>query len=201
MLAMPRPTRSTFSLKLSLYFMAYAREVAALWARMTMKIERAVGSIALMSSTVTPWGTLRDGRPPGMLPRVPMPRDARSKNQLRKIMPRTAMRAPGIFRLTLRRPTMMTMTATAMSRSPQTADPRSFTTLARYSTGPEPVLGNPNIDGTCPMATWIPTPVRNPTRTLADRKLAMKPRRSNRARMRNPAGQQGHRGGECHPLG
>ncbi len=102
-------------------------------------------------------------------------------------MPSTAMSAPGIFRLTFRRPTMMAMTAAEMSRSPQTAEPRSLATLAIHSTGPEPVLGNPKMLGTWPTATWMPTPVRNPMSTLADRKLAMKPSRSSRARMSRPA--------------
>ena len=39
----------------------------------------------------------------------------------------------------------------------------------------------PNIPATWPIATWMPTPVRKPMRTLWDRKLAMKPRRMIRA--------------------
>ena len=37
------------------------------------------------------------------------------------------------------------------------------------------------------MATWIPTPVRNPTRTVREMKFARKPSRASRARARNPA--------------
>ncbi len=43
-LARPSPSRSTFSSNASSYFAAYARDVAALWARITMKIANAVGS-------------------------------------------------------------------------------------------------------------------------------------------------------------
>ena len=42
--ARPRPTRSTFSSNASEYFAAYARDVAALCARITMKIAPAVPS-------------------------------------------------------------------------------------------------------------------------------------------------------------
>src|SRR3954467_15068126 len=43
----------------------------------------------------------------------------------------------------------------------------------------------PNIPPSWPIATWIPTPVRNPMRTVRDRKLAMKPSRSSRATTRS----------------
>ena len=39
----------------------------------------------------------------------------------------------------------------------------------------------PSMSGSCPAATWIPTPVRNPTSTVRDRKLARKPSRASRA--------------------
>ena len=39
----------------------------------------------------------------------------------------------------------------------------------------------PNIPPTWPMATWMPTPVRKPMRTLRERKFAMKPSFSRRA--------------------
>ena len=41
----------------------------------------------------------------------------------------------------------------------------------------------PNIPATWPIATWMPTPVRKPMRTLRDRKLAMNPSLSSRAAM------------------
>ena len=44
--------------------------------------------------------------------------------------------------------------------------------------------GTPSIPATCPIATWIPTPVRNPIKTLEDRKSARNPRRTSLARKR-----------------
>ena len=41
----------------------------------------------------------------------------------------------------------------------------------------------PSIPATCPIATWMPTPVRNPINTLRERKSAMNPSRRSRARM------------------
>ena len=48
-------------------------------------------------------------------------------------------------------------------------------------------LGTPNIPPTWPIATWMPTPVRNPMSTLRDRKLAMNPSLRSRARIRSTA--------------
>ena len=39
---------------------------------------------------------------------------------------------------------------------------------------------------TWPIATWMPTPVRNPTSTVRDRKSARKPRRATRASHSSP---------------
>jgi hypothetical protein len=44
--------------------------------------------------------------------------------------------------------------------------------------------GTPNMPATCPIATWTPTPVRNPISTLLDRKSARKPSRMTRASSR-----------------
>ena len=51
---------------------------------------------------------------------------------------------------------------------------------------PEPE-GRPNMPPIWPQATWMPTPVRNPTRTVRDKKSAMNPSRTRRATMRNRA--------------
>ena len=48
---------------------------------------------------------------------------------------------------------------------------------------PTPVI--PSMPPTSPSATWTPTPVRKPTRTLRDRKLATKPSRRRRATIRS----------------
>ena len=41
----------------------------------------------------------------------------------------------------------------------------------------------PSMSGSCPIATWMPTPVRKPSSTVRDRKLARKPSRASRARI------------------
>ena len=43
------------------------------------------------------------------------------------------------------------------------------------------------MSGSCPAATWMPTPVRNPTSTVRDRKLARKLSRASRATSSIPA--------------
>ena len=50
--------------------------------------------------------------------------------------------------------------------------------------GPLPSFGTPNMPGTWPRATWIPTPVRNPIRTARERKFAMNPSLRRRERIR-----------------
>ncbi len=72
-LARPRPTRSVFSLNASLYLAAYARDVAALWAKMSTRIDSAVGTNWRTSLSVTPLGKPSVGSPPGTVPRVDTP--------------------------------------------------------------------------------------------------------------------------------
>ena len=63
----------------------------------------------------------------------------------------------------------------------------ALSVLANFSSVvPLPSL-TPNIPATWPIATWIPTPVRKPIRTLCDRKLAMNPSRMIRATIMNTA--------------
>ena len=47
--------------------------------------------------------------------------------------------------------------------------------LANFSSVVPLPASTPNMPATWPIATWMPTPVRKPMRTLRDRKLAMKP--------------------------
>ena len=63
----------------------------------------------------------------------------------------------------------------------------SWSVSTNFWTVPPLWLGIPNIPPTWPMATWIPTPVRKPIRTLRDRKFAMKPSLSSRAAIRRTA--------------
>ena len=74
-----------------------------------MKIEIAVATSCGTSLNGTP-GQLMSGRPPGTVPRSETPWEARSKPQLTAIAPTTAISAPGIFLLTNRRPTIVTIT-------------------------------------------------------------------------------------------
>src|SRR5947199_8182377 len=67
-LARVSPTRSLFSLKRSLYLAAYALDVAALWARMTRKQEKAVGMSGGTLLQVTPCGRPNAGSPLGTVP-------------------------------------------------------------------------------------------------------------------------------------
>ena len=53
--------------------------------------------------------------------------------------------------------------------------------------GPVPSFGTPNMAGTWPSATWIPTPVRNPIRTARERKSAIKPSFRIRERIKKAA--------------
>ena len=47
--------------------------------------------------------------------------------------------------------------------------------------------GTPSIPASWPIATWMPTPVRNPINTLRDRKSARNPSRISLARSNSPA--------------
>ena len=106
---------------------------------------------------------------------------ARSAAQLTMIAMITAISRPGIRRLIQRATTTTTMTAidTATSAQCTCGSARTvFTSLGRVCL---PVAVTPSMSGSCPAATWMPTPVRNPTSTVRDRKLARKPRRASRA--------------------
>src|SRR6478752_3125975 len=91
-LARPRPTRSTSSLNRSPYLAANAREVAALWARITMKIENAVAASAGASVPQFTSGRPRLGRPPGTCPSTATPWLWKSNALLSTIEPTTATR-------------------------------------------------------------------------------------------------------------
>ncbi len=73
---------------------AYAREVAALWARTTRKIDAAVG-ISVSHSLQPGEGMPKEGRPLGTVPSVATPCADRSAHWLTAIAPITAMSAPG----------------------------------------------------------------------------------------------------------
>ncbi len=54
-------------------------------------------------------------------------------------------------------------------------------------TGPPGRVAIPNMPPSCPMAIWIPTPVRNPMMTARERKSETNPSFSSPARRRNTA--------------
>src|SRR5262245_10256254 len=90
------PTRSVFSSNCSWYFTAYARDVAALCARMTTNIDADTASSDGTSDHPTPAGSPIDGNPLGTGPRIETPCDSRSNPQLIAIAATTATRPPGI---------------------------------------------------------------------------------------------------------
>ena len=88
-LAAPRPTRSVSWLNASSYFPAYAREVAALWARMTTNIDAAVPMSAPRHASraqAAPGVAARAGRVPAQPRRArpdPLPGSHRSRRSPR----------------------------------------------------------------------------------------------------------------------
>ena len=97
------------------------------------------------------------------------------------IAPTTAISAPGIRRAIRR---AASITATTLS---DTATVRPWAWGSAATVCPSLIsvcwLGalTPSMSGSCPIATWIPTPARKPSRTVRDRKLARKPSRASRA--------------------
>ncbi len=91
------------------------------------------------------------------------------------------MSAPGIRRATRRVTTTMAMTAAATARVVIDVSPRWASvepSLARVSVA---VTRMPSSCGSWPIATEMPTPVRNPMSTVRDRKLARNPSRTSLA--------------------
>ena len=97
------------------------------------------------------------------------------------IAPITAISAPGIRRV-IRRAAIIT--ATTLSDT-ATVRPWAWGSAATVSPSLTSVCEldavTPSMSGSCPIATWIPTPVRKPSSTVRDRKLARKPSRASRA--------------------
>ena len=59
-----------------------------------------------------------------------------------------------------------------------------------------PAAVTPSMSGSWPAATWMPTPVRNPTSTVRDRKFARNPSLASRASSSIAAGEQGREPGQ-----
>ena len=155
---------------------------------MTTKRANEVGSSSWASAqSRRSSGRASFGRPPGSGPSTWIPWEARFRAQLTVMAPSTAMRSPGIFLDTCRE--MAAIASAAADRARATGLVCSICTRSATSFPmvPCPPPGSPSIPEISPMATWMPTPDRNPTSTVRDRKSAKNPSRASRARTRKPA--------------
>jgi len=73
------------------------------------------------------------------------------------------------------------MTAIDTMTSPQCTCGSTRTVFTSLPTVCPPAAVTPSMSGSCATATWMPAPVRNPTSTVRDRKLARKLSRASRA--------------------
>ncbi len=104
-----------------------------------------------------------------------------------RIIPTTAIRAPGIFLLIRSEPRMMTHTAIDTASVGMLVSGMFLMVVQNFSSVvPLPSL-TPSTPCSWPIATWMPTPVRKPISTLRDRKLAMNPSFRSRAAMSTTA--------------
>ena len=79
------------------------------------------------------------------------------------------------------------MTAIEVATSAQCTRGSARTVSASLGRVCPPAAVTPSMSGSCPAATWMPTPVRKPTSTVRDRKLARKLSRASRAASSIPA--------------
>ena len=79
------------------------------------------------------------------------------------------------------------MTAMEMATSAQCTCGKARSVCSSLGTVDWPLALTPSMSGNCPAATWMPTPVRKPTSTVRDRKLARKASRASRAASSIPA--------------
>src|SRR5580698_2747020 len=130
------------------------------------------------------------GSPRGTWPSTATPCPARSASRLTMIAAITAISSPGILRVTQRlaprAASTITMTPADTLRSAACAC-GIVRAMSRNLTGAlVPVTVTPSMSGICLAATWMPTPVRNPSSTVRDRKLARNPSRASRASSSSP---------------
>ena len=151
---------------------------------MTTNIDTAVPMSA--ASCQPGAGSPRCGSPCGTWPSTATPRPARFAAWLTLIAAITAISRPGILRVTARAASAITMTPADTARSATWAC-GSARAMSRSLAG---VLVSatvtPSMSGSCLAAPWMPTPVRNPTRTVRDRKFARNPTRASRASSSSP---------------
>ena len=99
----------------------------------------------------------------------------------------TATSAPGIRRLTRRSPSTRTITHAETATATAFIPDRPVTSSTTLSGSEAPGVRIPSMSPSWPAATWMPTPVRNPTSTVRERKSARKPSRASRASSRSAA--------------
>ena len=114
-------------------------------------------------------------------PTTATPWPARSAARLTLIAPITAISGPGILRVIRRAASTTTMTPVDTARSVGCTCGSARTMSRSLVRVFLPVAVTPSMSGSCPAATWIPTPVRNPIRTVRDRKFARNPSLASRA--------------------
>ena len=180
------PTMSRLMSTRSPCLAAKLREVAALWATIRTKQEKATPNTSTASLRVTPCGRPNGGGPAGTAPTTATPSAVASIAVEMAMHAKTAIRAPGIFGMNLLNPMINT--------SVNAAKP----TVVMFASGMEVIivhccwnqlpvpLGTPSMAGICPLNTWMPTPVRNPTSTDVLRKSPMNPSLRSRARSSIP---------------
>jgi len=87
----------------------------------------------------------------------------------------------------MRAASTIAMTPADMATSAQCTWGRARTVCTSLGTVDWPAAWIPSMSGSCPAATWMPTPVRKPTSTVRERKLARKASRASRAASSIPA--------------
>ena len=145
-----------------------------------MKMDAAVPSSATASCSPSA-GRPSRGSPRGTGPSTATPWPARLAAQLTMIAPVTAISAPGIRRAIRRAASMTPMTPGETATVAGWARGSAATVCASLITVCGLVVVIPSMSGSCPAATWMPTPVRKPSSTVRDRKLDRKPSRASRA--------------------
>ena len=185
-LAPARPTMSRFTSTRWLCFIAKLREVAALWAMMRTKQEKAIPRTLGTSLQVIPSGSPIGGNPPCTAPTTATPCAEASRLLDRMIDAITATTAPGTTGRNRLKPRMMINVPTAKATvQPLASDTWVIVDHCCSNQLPLP-LGMPSMPGTCPERTEMPTPVRNPMSTEALRKSPRKPSLSNLATTSSP---------------
>jgi hypothetical protein len=104
-----------------------------------------------------------------------IPRPGRSANRLTAIAATTMISAPGTLRASIRSPSTTTMTTTDTTHVNGCACGSARASEANFAIMFPPATCTPSMSGSSPTATCTPTPVRKPTSTVLERKLARNP--------------------------